>query len=131
MDPEKRKRLEAAGWKVGDAADFLELTGVERQLVEVRLERSRPVRAAREAKGWTQGALAKAIGPSQSRAAKLEMCAHDVSIDLMLRALFTIGRQIPEGLPIPVGFCQSAIGRSRLRSLAYVSVPLVVGSLWL
>lgn len=101
MDPEKKKRIEAAGWKVGDAADFLELTDVERQIVEVRLALSRAVRAAPEAKGWTQGELAKAIGSSQSRVAKIESTSQDVTVDLMLRALFTVGGQIPEGLPIP------------------------------
>ena len=32
MDSAKRKALEAAGWKVGDAADFLEMSDGERQL---------------------------------------------------------------------------------------------------
>ena len=34
MDATKRKFLEAAGWKVGDAADFLEMSDEERQLLE-------------------------------------------------------------------------------------------------
>ena len=38
MDAEKRKALEAAGWKFyDDAADWLELTEEERRLVEERL----------------------------------------------------------------------------------------------
>lgn len=35
---EKMKSLEAAGWKVGDAADFLQLSGAERQLLDARVE---------------------------------------------------------------------------------------------
>lgn len=31
MDAAKRKLIEAAGWKVGDAADFLEMSDEERQ----------------------------------------------------------------------------------------------------
>ena len=38
MDSEKRKVLEAAGWRFGDAADFLELTDEERQLLDARIE---------------------------------------------------------------------------------------------
>lgn|GEM_PF-6262155 len=38
MDATKRKALEAAGWKVGDAADFLEMSDEERQLLDTRVE---------------------------------------------------------------------------------------------
>jgi hypothetical protein len=31
MDSEKRKALEEAGWRFGDATDFLEMTDEERQ----------------------------------------------------------------------------------------------------
>ena len=34
MDKTKQKRLEAAGWRVGDAADFLGLTSEEAAFVE-------------------------------------------------------------------------------------------------
>jgi hypothetical protein len=37
MDSKKRERLEAKGWKIGDAADFLELTPEESAIVEMRL----------------------------------------------------------------------------------------------
>jgi hypothetical protein len=36
MDEQKRKRLEAAGWAVGDTSDFLGLTPVEAELVELK-----------------------------------------------------------------------------------------------
>ena len=38
MDATKRKALEAADWKVGDAADFLEMSDEERQLLDTRVE---------------------------------------------------------------------------------------------
>lgn len=44
MDPNKRKAIEAAGWKVGDAADFLELSEDERKLFDSRLELAIAVR---------------------------------------------------------------------------------------
>ena len=37
MDSEKRKRLEAAGYAVGDASDFLGLTDAETELVELKV----------------------------------------------------------------------------------------------
>jgi hypothetical protein len=37
MDEEKRRRLEACGWKVGTVAEFLELTPEEATLVERRM----------------------------------------------------------------------------------------------
>jgi hypothetical protein len=38
MDAAKREALEAAGWRMGDAADFLEMSDEERQLLDARLE---------------------------------------------------------------------------------------------
>jgi len=101
MDPEKKKRLEAAGFKSGDYSDLLELTEVERQIVEYRVGLARAVREGREAKGLTQHQLAIAIGSSQSRIAKLESATADTSVDLMLKALFTLDREIPHPLSIP------------------------------
>jgi len=40
MDATKRKAIEAAGWKVGDAADFLNMSEDERQLLDSRISRS-------------------------------------------------------------------------------------------
>ena len=37
MDEKKRKRLESAGWKLGNASDFLGLTKIETELVELKL----------------------------------------------------------------------------------------------
>jgi hypothetical protein len=38
MDAAKRKALEAAGWRFGDAADFLGMTDEERQLLDARVD---------------------------------------------------------------------------------------------
>ena len=37
MNKAKREALEQAGWVLGDAEDFLELTDEERHLVELRI----------------------------------------------------------------------------------------------
>ena len=46
---EPRKALEAAGWKVGDAADFLGMSDGERQLLETRVHIAIAIRRQREA----------------------------------------------------------------------------------
>jgi DNA-binding XRE family transcriptional regulator len=92
MDKETRKALEAAGFHVeDDAAAFLGLTEEERQLVELRLVVSRAVRRRREEKRLTQQQLARKIGSSQSRVAKIEAGAEGVSLDLSFKALFAVG----------------------------------------
>lgn len=91
MDAKKRKRLEAAGWTVGDATEFLKLTPEEAALVEMRLALSRTLRERRQAAGLTQMALAKQLGSSQSRVAKLEGGDESVSLELLIRALLSVG----------------------------------------
>lgn len=91
MNVKKRKRLEAAGWAVGDAAAFLKLTPEESALVEMRLALSRSLRERRLAAGLTQTELAKQLGSSQSRMAKLEAGDSSVSLELLIRALLSTG----------------------------------------
>jgi DNA-binding XRE family transcriptional regulator len=91
MDAKKRKRLEAAGWAVGDASAFLRLSPEEAALVEMRLALSRSLRERRVEAGLTQAALAKQLGSSQSRVAKLEAGDASVSLELLIRALLAVG----------------------------------------
>jgi hypothetical protein len=91
MDKEKRARLKAAGFEIGNAEDFLGLTEEEKLLVELRVAVSRTVRRRREEKDMTQQQLASKLKSSQSRVAKMEAGAGDVSLDLLFRALFATG----------------------------------------
>jgi hypothetical protein len=43
----KRKRLEAAGWRLGDAKEFLDLTDDESALIEVKLQLANALRVER------------------------------------------------------------------------------------
>jgi DNA-binding XRE family transcriptional regulator len=88
---EKRKRLELAGWRVGDARDFLELSDGEAQFVEIKLALARRLRELREKRNWTQADLAKRVGSSQSRVAKMEAADPTVSVDLLVRSLLAVG----------------------------------------
>jgi DNA-binding XRE family transcriptional regulator len=86
-----RKKLEAAGWKVGDAKDFLALSPNEAEFVEIKLSLARRLRALREQHHWTQAELAKHVGSSQSRVAKMEAADPTVSVDLLVRSLLAAG----------------------------------------
>ncbi len=91
MDAKKIKELEAKGWKVGNAADFLRLTEEEVAMVETRLALSKLAKEKRQRKRLSQEAAARRIGSSQSRFAKLEAGDSSVSVDLMLKAVYNLG----------------------------------------
>ena len=91
MDAKKRKRLESAGSTVGTTAGFLKLTPAEAALVEMRVALSRSLKERRLAAGLTQTTLAKQLGSSQSRVAKLESADPSVSLELLIRALLSVG----------------------------------------
>lgn len=91
MDTKKRKQLEDKGFRVGSAAEFLELTPEEETYIDIRLDISSLVKAQRVKRGWTQEQLARAIGSSQSRVAKIEGGDPGISLDLMIKALLRLG----------------------------------------
>ena len=87
----KMRRLEGAGWVVGDSAQFLQLSVEENRFLELKLALATGVRELREQRGLTQAALAHRLGSSQSRVAKLEAADRSVSLDLIMRSLLAIG----------------------------------------
>jgi len=94
MDATKRKAIEAAGWKVGDAADFLRMSDEERQLLDTRVELAQAVRRQREALHLSQKQLGAMLKTSQPRVAKIERAASDVSMDQLVRAFTVAGGRI-------------------------------------
>lgn len=94
MEASKRKTLEAAGWKVGDAADFLGMSDEERQLLETRVELAQAVRRQREALNLSQKQLGAILKTSQPRVARIERAASDVSMDQLVRAFTAVGGKI-------------------------------------
>ena len=91
MDKAKRDRLTKAGWRVGSAAEFLELTPQEQRYIELKVALSRCVRQRRLASDLTQQEFARLVKSSQSRIAKMEKGDPSVSIDLMIRSLLALG----------------------------------------
>ena len=91
MKQTKKDRLEAAGWKVGSTADFLQLSPDELAFIEMKLALARNIRTRRLRRKLTQSQLAKLINSSQSRVAKMEAADPSVSVDLLVRSLLSLG----------------------------------------
>jgi predicted XRE-type DNA-binding protein len=91
MNTAKRKRLEAKGWKIGTASEFLHLSPEEAAYVELKLALSKNLQQARRQKRLTQHQLARLLRSSQSRIAKMEAGDPSVSLDLLVRSLLVLG----------------------------------------
>jgi predicted XRE-type DNA-binding protein len=91
MRDAKRKRLEEKGWRVGSASEFLSLSREETQYVELKLRLAQTFRTKRRRKRLTQVEVARVLGSSQSRVAKMEGGDPSVSVDLLVRALYVLG----------------------------------------
>ena len=91
MRVSKRESLEKAGWKVGNAEDFLELSAEERAFLEVKPALASALRHRRERKKLTQAQVARILGSSQPRVAMMEAADPSVSVDLLVRSLLAIG----------------------------------------
>lgn len=96
MKPEKRKALEAIGWRIGDAADFLGLTEEERLLVELRIKLAERIRQLRKTRRLSQKQVADRLKSTQPRVARIEAASSDVSLDLMFRGLFVVGGRLSD-----------------------------------
>lgn len=91
MDNQRKKKLENAGWRVGSADEFLALSPEESAFVEVKLALSEQLKANRTRQGLSQAQLARRLGSSQSRVAKMEAADPSVSVDLLMRSLIASG----------------------------------------
>jgi DNA-binding transcriptional regulator YiaG len=91
MKASKRKKLEEAGWKVGSTSDFLGLSDDEEMLVNMKLALASQVKERRQQLKMTQQELAKQLGSSQSRVAKMEVADRSVSLELLVRSLVSLG----------------------------------------
>ena len=91
MKQDKRRRLEKAGWKLGDAAHFLDLSDAEQTLLELQTALGEKLRSNRIERNWTQVQFAKIVRSSQSRVAKMESGDPSVSLDLLVKSLLAAG----------------------------------------
>lgn len=96
MHETKRRRLEAKGWRVGSARQFLGLSNQEAEYVELKLKLAESLREKRRRRRLGQTDVAKLVKSSQSRVAKMEAADQSVSIDLLIRSLLALGTSSPE-----------------------------------
>ena len=91
MKAEKKRRLEAAGWKETSVEEFLNLSAADVQYIETKLALSKRLRQLRERRRLTQTKAAAILKTSQSRLARMEAGDPSVSLDLLVRGLFALG----------------------------------------
>jgi predicted XRE-type DNA-binding protein len=95
VDREKRKILEAKGYKIYDhAGDAVGMSEDEKELMDLRIKLAMAVRKQREKLALSQQALADRIKTSQPRVAKIEKAASDVSLDQIIRAYAAVGGKL-------------------------------------
>jgi predicted XRE-type DNA-binding protein len=111
MDATKRKALEAAGWKIGDAADFLGMSAEERQLLDARVKLATAIRELRQAYRLSQKDLGARLKTTQPRVARIERAASDVSMDQLIRAFTAAGGKFVVRTSKP----KAAKGKSRAK----------------
>lgn len=106
MRASKQAKLEAHGWKISSAEEFLALTQEESAYIEMKLALSHSLKQRRLKNRMSQVELAKAIKSSQSRIAKMEAGDPSVSIDLLMKSLLALGaspKQLAKTIATPVG----------------------------
>ena len=83
--------LKKKGWKLGTAAEFLDLTDEELAVIDLKIALGSALRKRRQKQRLTQIAFAKLIASSQSRVAKMEAGDPSVSLDLLVKSMLTLG----------------------------------------
>ncbi len=91
MRKQKKKSLEAKGWKIGTVKEFLDLSDEESAYIELKIKLAAGLRQRRQQMGLSQLDLAAKLHSSQSRVAKMEAGDPSVSLDLLIRSLITLG----------------------------------------
>jgi len=93
MDEKTKKKLEAAGWETGNTKDFLGLSDAEAEFIELKLALAQDLRTRRVARHLNQTQVARILGSSQSRVAKMEAADPTVTMDLLIKSLFRLGAE--------------------------------------
>ncbi len=91
MKVTKRNKLKNNGWVVGSTSDFLGLSDEEEMLINIKLTLASELKSRRQQVKITQSELAKRLGSSQSRVAKMESADSSVSLELLVRSLACFG----------------------------------------
>ena len=87
----KKKPVVKDRWVEGSVQSFLQLSDADMEYIEMRLAVSRYLKSTRKAHKMTQKTAAVKLQTSQSRFAKMEAGDSSVSLDLLLKSLFSFG----------------------------------------
>ena len=90
MDAQKLKKLEEKGWKSTSVEKLFGLSEEEVRLIDVKIGLGRALKNYRKKIGLTQSEVARMVRSSQSRVAKMEAGDSKVTIDLILKSLYTL-----------------------------------------
>jgi len=91
MNADRKKRLEAAGFKFGTVGELFNLSEAEEFLVEVKVALAEAIRELREVRSLSQADLALLIGSGQARVSKLERALESTSLDTLFRCMLALG----------------------------------------
>ena len=91
MKTSKSELLIKHGWRVGDADEFLNLSKEESAYIELKMNLGENLKVRRKMQKLTQTALAKIIHSNQARVARMEKGDPSVSIDLLIKSLYSLG----------------------------------------
>ena len=91
MMVKKRQRLEAKGWTIGTASEFLELPEPVGAYIEIRFQLTQGLKRRRLRRRVSRAELARRVHSSPSRIAKMEAGDPKVSIDLLIRTFLALG----------------------------------------
>lgn len=91
MDAAKRRRLESTGWKVGTVQELFNLSDEQAAFVDIKARLAVALANLRARQKLTQVEVARKLGSSQSRLAKMEAADKTVSLDLLVRSLLVLG----------------------------------------
>ena len=83
-----------AGWKSGDAADFLGMTVAEKQELDVRVSLIRAVRKRRGELGLSQKQLADRLKISKRTVERIEAGGGEITLEQILHAYSEMGGRL-------------------------------------
>ncbi len=92
MNERTKRRLEAAGARVTTVQEFLDLSEADMTFIEMKIALAKKLRECRQAAELTQEQVAKRVGSSQSRVAKMEAGDPAVTMDLLVGSLLKLAR---------------------------------------
>jgi DNA-binding XRE family transcriptional regulator len=91
MNADRKKKLEAAGFKFGTVGELFKLSKAEELLVEMKVALAEAIRELREEHSLSQADLARLIGSGQARVSKLERSLESTSLDTLFRCMLVLG----------------------------------------